>query len=223
MRQKITKKVKIIIGLVIIVICILSLAHKNYLISDGTLSNTISKTINATINSFSSSIAHETKFEGGGIIGAFFISLFSALVGDIGSLIIIFAIMFAGLVLLFDVSISDIFSSIVDKFRKDEEDDEEDEYDDENSSHMEDKKVVVSSLSELTNTKEVEKQYEEALKESSRNIPTTNLYANYELPSINLLDQIKKKNQKENEIEIKKNIGILEQVLINKRSRVSDC
>ncbi len=217
-RQKQRLFNKRIIGLVIIVICILSLAHKNYLISDGTLSNTISKTINATINSFSSSIAHETKFEGGGIIGAFFISLFSALVGDIGSLIIIFAIMFAGLVLLFDVSISDIFSSIVDKFRKDEEDDdedddEEDEYDDENPSHMEDKKVVVSSLSELTNTKEVEKQYEEALKESSRNIPTTNLYANYELPSINLLDQIKKKNQKENEIEIKKNIGILEQVL----------
>ena len=206
-----------IIGLFIIIICILSLAHKNYLVSNGSFTDTISNTIKATITNFSNCIAKEQKFDGGGIIGAFFIALFSALVGDIGSLIIIFSIMFTGLILLFDVSISDIFTSISEKIKNrhseeddDYDDDEEDEEEDKNSP-MEDKKVVVSSLSELTNTKEVEKAYDESIRENNK--PNTNLYANYELPSIALLDQLKKKNQKENEVEIKKNIGILEQVL----------
>ena len=207
-----------IIGLFIIIICILSLAHKNYLVTTNDFFDTISGTIKATVTNFSNCIAREQIFEGGGIIGAFFIALFTALVGDIGSLIIIFAIMFSGLILLFDVSLADVFASLTEKIKSRREDEEDNEYDEEdeeeisnNHSQMEDKKVVVSSLSELTNSKEVEKAYEESIRESSK--PATNLYANYEFPSISLLDEIKKKNQKENEIEIKKNIGALEQVL----------
>ena len=117
-------------------------------------------------------------------------------------------------------SISDALDSMKEKIRErreereneEEEEDEDVDYEEVNNHHvMEDKKVVVSSLSELTNMKDKEKDYEEFVKENNRSI--NNLYANYELPSVALLDQLKKKNQKENEIEIKKNIGILEQVL----------
>ena len=41
----------------------------------------------------------------------------------------------------------------------------------------------------------------------------SNKYANYELPSLSLLDAPKKKSTQENEADIKKNIGLLEKVL----------
>ena len=72
---------------------------------------------------------------------------------------------------------------------------------------------IAGSLSYL-NTKEKEMEYEAAIKESSNNQkPASNLYANYQFPSITLLDAAKKTNRKDDEVEIKKNIGILEQVL----------
>ena len=203
-----------LIGLYIFLIGLLSLAHLNYLSDNPTISGTVKE----TLDEFTKCINAKTLFPGGGILGAFFVSSFYVLLGNIGSIIIISVIMLIGLVLFSNISLSDLFTSIKEKIKankEDEEEEEDDEYEEEEVTHnpMEDKKVVVSSLSELTNTKEVEKEYEEAVRESSKLQNNSNLYANYELPSIALLDQLKKKNQKENETEIKKNIGILEQVL----------
>ena len=201
-------------GITLFIIGLLSLAHLNYLGDNPTVMGTLRE----TINEFTKCINAKTSFPGGGMIGALFVSTFYILLGNIGSVIIISVIMLTGLVLISNFSFSDMFEGIKTKIaarREDDEedDDDEDEEDDDEEGNMGDKKVVVSSLSELTNTKQVEQEYEDAVRESAKNAPTTNLYANYELPSIALLDQIKKKNQKDNEVEIKKNIGILEQVL----------
>lgn len=206
-----------IIGLIIFLIGLLSLAHLNYLGNNPK----IDVTIKETIDEFTKCINAKMPFAGGGIIGAFFVTLFYILLGDIGSIIVISIIMLMGLILFSNFSISDAFSSMKEKIRErreerenEEEEEDEEDYEEEtlkNNSPMEDKKVVVSSLSELTNIKDKEKEYEAFVKENNK--PINNLYANYELPSVALLDQLKKKNQKENEIEIKKNIGILEQVL----------
>ena len=198
-------------GLCIFLIGLLALAHLNYLSDDPTISSTLKD----TVSEFTKCLNAKTTFPGGGIIGALAVSSLYALLGHVGSIIVISIIMLTGLLLISKLSLSDMFDGIKSKFSKDEdeddEDEDEDEEDDEYDSNMDDKKVVVSSLSELTNSKEVEKAYEESVRENNRVI--TNLYQNYELPSIALLDQLKKKNQKENEVEIKKNIGILEQVL----------
>ena len=196
---------------------LLSLAHLNYLGNNPK----IDVTIKETIDEFTKCINAKMPFAGGGIIGAFFVTLFYILLGDIGSIIVISIIMLMGLILFSNFSISDAFASMKEKIRErreerenEEEEEDEEDYEEEtlkNNSPMEDKKVVVSSLSELTNIKDKEKEYEAFVKENNK--PINNLYANYELPSVALLDQLKKKNQKENEIEIKKNIGILEQVL----------
>ena len=198
-------------GLCIFLIGLLALAHLNYLSDDPTISSTLKD----TVSEFTKCLNAKTTFPGGGIIGALAVSSLYALLGHVGSIIVISIIMLTGLLLISKLSLSDMFDGIKSKFSKDEdeddEDEDEDEEDDEYDSNMDDKKVVVSSLSELTNSKEVEKAYEESVRENNRVI--NNLYQNYELPSIALLDQLKKKNQKENEVEIKKNIGILEQVL----------
>ena len=203
------------IGLFIFLIGLLSLAHLNYLSDNPTIGGTLKE----TVDEFTKCINAKTTFPGGGILGALFVSIFYVLLGNIGSIIIISVIMLTGLVLFSNINFGEIIENMKEKIaarrEEDEEyDEEEDEdYEEDTSSPMDDKKVVVSSLSELTNSKQVEQEYEEAVRESSKNAPATNLYANYELPSIALLDQLKKKNQKENEAEIKKNIGILEQVL----------
>ena len=199
------------IGLCIFLIGLLALAHLNYLGSNPTISSTLKD----TVSEFSKCLNAKTTFPGGGIIGALAVSSLYVLLGHVGSIIVISIIMLTGLLLISKLSLSEMFDGIKEKFSKDEEDEDDEDEDEEDeedyNSPMEDKKVVVSSLSELTNTKEVEKEYEESVRENNKVV--NNLYQNYELPSIALLDQIKKKNQKENEIEIKKNIGILEQVL----------
>ena len=203
-------------GMIIFLIGLLSLAHLNYLSDNPTIGGTLKE----TVDEFTKCINAKTTFPGGGILGALFVSIFYVLLGNVGSIIIISVIMLIGLILLSNFNFSELFENIKEKIASrredyDEDDDEDDDYDDDedNTSSMDDKKVVVSSLSELTNSKQAEKEYEDAVRESYKNAPATNLYADYELPSIALLDQLKKKNQKENEVEIKKNIGILEQVL----------
>ena len=199
------------IGMSLFIIGILALAHMNYLGEN----NSLSATMKETIDEFTKCINSQTTFSGGGIIGAFFVSLLDVLLGHVGSLIIIGVIMLIGLILFTNFSIIDLLGDVKDKIKNrtesDEEDDEDDEENEEKTHELEDHRVAISSLEELTNPKQQEEAYEAA--RTNRSVPATNLYANYELPSITLLDQMKKKNQKENEIEIKKNIEILERVL----------
>ena len=218
-RQKPKFSLKIV-GLITVIICILALAHKNYLVDNGSFTETISGTLKQTVDEFTKCINAKTNFNGGGVIGAFFIALFYALLGDIGSVITIFVILFAGLILLFNVSLSDMFSSISDKIKErkenddDDDDDEDEEEDDEEE--IKDNKIHISSINELTNHK-TDEEIEKEIKETYSSTPNnTNLYSNYVLPITKisqLLDNPKGKNKKENESEIKKNIGILEQVL----------
>ena len=200
-------------GLVLFIIGLLALVHLNY-ISDNP---TIQGTLKDTVNEFSKCIQNKTVVTGGGVIGAFFISSFHVLLGKVGSIIVIAVLMLIGLILFSNISFVDIFNTIKEKLAnrrsEDDDEDEDDDYEEEEEEH-EETKVKVSSLSELTNTKEKEIEYEEAVKEAAQNQkPASNLYANYQFPSVSLLDAAKKTNRKDDEIEIKKNIGILEQVL----------
>ena len=200
------------IGMSLFIIGILALAHMNYLGEN----NSLSATMKETIDEFTKCLNSQTTFSGGGIIGAFFVSLLDVLLGHVGSLIVIGVIMLIGLILFTNFSIIDLLGDVKDKIKNrgesdEEDDDEEDEEDSKKTHELEDHRVAISSLDQLTNPKQQEEAYE--AERTSRSVPATNLYANYELPSITLLDQMKKKNQKENEIEIKKNIEILEKVL----------
>ena len=211
-----------VLGIIIVLICVLSLAHMNYLVESNNIKDTISSTMKATVDEFTTCLNNKTDFPGGGVIGAFFIALLYSLLGEVGSLITIFIFIFAGIILIFNVSIADLFSSIFKRIKnrkpyEDDEDAEEDdedeneEFDNKKNKDVLDKRVVVSSIDELTNPK-MEEEYDKAVQENST-LSNTQLYSNYRLPSISLLDTPSKKNQKENNEEIKKNITILEQVL----------
>ena len=205
-----------VIGIALFIIGILSLAHLNYLGEN----NSISSTMKETVDEFTKCINAKTTFSGGGVIGAFFVSSFDILLGHVGSIIVISVIMFIGLILFSNFSILDILSRIGDKVKNrkeeyDEEDDDEDEDEEDIKGHgLKDHKIAISSIDQLTNPKQ-EEEYKQAVSEYSKNsFNNTNLYANYRLPSIDLLEKSSgKKNTKEQEEEIRKNITLLQNVL----------
>ena len=90
-----------LIGLYIFLIGLLSLAHLNYLSDNPTISGTVKE----TLDEFTKCINAKTLFPGGGILGAFFVSSFYVLLGNIGSIIIISVIMLIGLVLFSNISL----------------------------------------------------------------------------------------------------------------------
>ena len=78
---------------------------------------------------------------------------------------------------------------------------------------LKDHRVAISSIDELTNPKQ-EEEYKQAVKEAQNQIKKENLFVNYKLPSIDLLEKpSSKKNTKEQEEEIRKNITLLQNVL----------
>lgn len=206
-----------VIGVALFLIGVLALAHLNYLGEN----NSIMSTMQETINEFQKCINAKTAFSGGGIIGAFFVSLFDILLGHVGSIIVISVIMFIGLILFSNFSILDIIYTIRDKVknRKESDDDDEDEDDEDDEEEikghgLKDHRVSISSIDELTNPKQ-EEEYKQAVKENAMNsFNNSNLYANYRLPDIDLLAKpSKNKGSKEQEEEIRKNITLLQNVL----------
>ncbi len=205
------------IGATLFFIGLLALFHLNNL-----QGNTIESNLEYSFNKFIPCILGEDVLVGGGMIGALFASIFTVLLGDLGSKIVIIVVMFIGLVLFTNFSILDIISSAKDKVKikksnsDDEEDDDYEEDDEEEpvKGHDKDHRVAISSIDELTNPKQ-EEEYKQAVKENMANsFNNTNLYANYKLPSIDLLEKPgKNKGGKEQEEEIKRNIKLLETVL----------
>ena len=205
------------IGIYIFLIGLLSLAHINYIENDLNFFDTMKDTIDEILRCVNT----KTNYSGGGIIGASFIYLFNILLGKTGSIIVIGVLMLIGILLISNFSISEAYSFIKEKFRKkneyEEDDDEQglEEYDDETEGDdevLENKKIKISSISELTHSN-VEEDEEEEKEEKKEN--ASNRYINYKLPAISLLTKTNKNdiNTKENEASIRDNIKRLEEVL----------
>lgn len=172
---------------------------------------------------------------GGGFIGALVSGFLVQFFSFIGTIIVVCISTIFGLVLLFDINLSELFKSIKEYFsshRRVQEEDEDEvpisgdvsnlqEEEEENS------KVVITSVEELKNmtkTKEVnevsrasdqkDELKEDKAKPSLVPIPhQTSNNGNYRLPNINLLD-MPKKDGKQNSTEfIRSNKTILERVL----------
>lgn len=206
-----------LIGLYIFLIGLLALAHLNYIGDKPAFIETMKE----TIDEFVKCINTKVNFAGGGLLGAFFISILYALLGRMGSIIIISVLMLVGVVLMANLSIGDGIAWIANKFKREKrisEDDEED-YDEETGEIIskvpnEEKKIKISSVEELThvsNTQEPEKVPVETTEVKTEN--ASNKYLNYVLPGIDLLNSPKKKSTKENEASIKDNAKRLEAVL----------
>lgn len=216
------------IGIYIFLVGLLSLAHLNYLDVNSTFFDTMKNTIDEVIKCINTKVS----FAGGGVIGAFFISIFYYLLGKMGSIIVISVLMLIGVILVSDLSISDAISKIREKLkRKKETSNEEDEEDyDEETGEVIDKKakrkaekekIKLAKAKKLSYIEEDDEEEEEVIpkkqEEKKEETPASNKYLNYVLPDLSILDagdnNSKKKGQAKNEAMILDNAKRLDGVL----------
>ena len=154
---------------------------------------------------------------GGGIIGAISGWSLNALFDNRGAMIVYYVLIFFGIILLFNLSIGDILDKIKDGKEKiknrpkkekviNEDDDEEEE---EEETEVVDNRVVITSHEDAHNIgKSVPV---ETISVEKTNLSNSN--SNYKLPSLDILDPIKKKKQANTTEFLNKTKVALEKVL----------
>ena len=197
---------KKLVGFYLISIAILSMAHVKYVMYDTNIGSAV---FQDTIANIVAGFNDITFIEGGGIMGAIFSYLFVLAFDILGSKIICWVFILFGVMIIFNLSPASILRSIIlvfvpKKKHKDNEEGEEGEDTEEKDkgTKEKDKRVVISSVNDLSHTNiEEDTVVEEPVK------------GEYKLPPISLLDVPKKVNTKANEENISSNIKLLEQVL----------
>ncbi len=207
------------IGASLITIALLSLFHLEFVESFNG-KDIVVETFKNVMLAFKSSDLIQNC--GGGIIGSLIAYVFDWAFAD-GIIIVIITLIILGTVLIFNTSFMNLISKFkLPKLSKKEESSPSSKVTISTSSPEQsepDKRIVISSIEELTNKKEEPKEEPDKdipIKQpsestSSEEEPTKN--TNYKLPSLNLLKTVKNVNSKENEISAKANIEKLEQVL----------
>ena len=204
---------RISIGVYLIMIAVLTLLHMNY-VKNIESSKMIVETFNNVMLAFKSPDIIVKC--GGGMMGAVLAFVFNWAFSSDGIIIVVITLIILGLILVLNTSIISWISKL--KLAREEDDDDDEE--DEEEVEVEDKRIVISSIDELTNKKEekpeeadedvpIKKENEDKTEE----VPEVKKNDNYRLPSINLLKTVKNINSKENEQVAKENIAKLEEVL----------
>ncbi len=202
------------VGAYLIFISILLWSHLSYVLELDVNGIEIFK---ETINNFMISVKDASSIDGGGIIGAFFSFVFVKLLSVEGAQIVSVALIIFGIIMLFNVSIVDTAKTIIDKIKsksKHKKDEDSVQIDDANDEKAEekDKKVVVSSVDELIHISDANNNLKEENEVDNKEVSEPKINAGYKLPPISLLDAPKKTKNSSSQEEIKRIIGILENV-----------
>lgn len=210
------------IGTSLIIIAILTLLHIEY-INDFSGKDIIVETFKNVMLAFKSS--DMIRNCAGGMIGAILMFCFNWAFGE-GIIIVVVTLIILGLILMLNTSILNILNKIKlpKKNKKQKEIKDEVEIKN-NDNETEDKKIVISSIEELTLKKNEEnkvkeevvdddipiKKIEEIKQEDKQEVVINN--GEYKLPSLNMLKNSKNISGKENEQNAKENIKKLEDIL----------
>ena len=202
------------IGACLIAMAILTLLHLEYLSSDTQI---ISETFKNIMLAFKS--VDIIKNCGGGIIGSLLLYVFNWAFAD-GIIIVVITMIVLGLILMLNTSVLTMLSKLKLKKRTKEAKHEEES---DNEEEAADKRIVISSIDELTNKIEDNIQGKETdddipiktgnEKNDSEKVQEVVKNTDYKLPSLNLLKTVKNVNSRENEVRAKENIQKLEEVL----------
>ncbi len=153
---------------------------------------------------------------GGGIIGAISGWSLKALFDSKGAMIVYYVLIFFGVILLFDLSIGDILDKIKDskekiknRPKKEKQIEDEEEENIEEETELVDNKVIITSHEDAHNIgKNVPIQNTISVENTNNNSNS-----NYKLPSLDILDPIKKKKQANTSEFLNKTKIALEKVL----------
>lgn len=188
-----------LIGVYSLIFAILLFSHINYITTNNIKTDIITETYNNI------AVAYDTDSEirntGGGMLGALFTFAFVPLFDIEGTYIVIIIIASFGLIMLFDLTLSDCISTIFSPFKrifrkKEKDDDEEDNVSVKDitpsvKEPLKDNKVVITSVEDyLEKKQEVKEEPKETIIEPSNEGDTP-----YVKPSISLLNMPKSKGK----------------------------
>jgi len=213
------------IGFSLIVMAILTLIHMEY-VDEFSGTEIVTETFKNVMLAFKS--ADMIKNCGGGLIGSVSMYVFNWAFAD-GVVIVIVTLIILGLILVFNTSIMNMFAKMkLPKSKKEQK--EESVKVTSGNDEIEDKRIVISSIEELTTKKDESKVEvkEQPKEEVDVDIPIRKINddkpieekqeviinnGEYKLPSLNMLKTVKNVNSKENESNAKVSIAKLEEVL----------
>ena len=204
-----------LIGLYLLLIALLAFAHIDYLSEADVIKNkaVFQNTIDNFMNTINDASYINLSQTGGGIIGAFFAYAFVNLFDLKGTYIILSVIGVFGLIMALNVSLADIFKKIIKGFKKFGEgiegskvfkpsEDNDDEDDDEEvnlktipASPEKEKKIIITSSDDMRN------YHSEEYAEREESVPVApvkienSTNGEYKLPSIDILNPLKKQGK----------------------------
>ena len=188
------------IGIYLLSFSILGLSHMKYVEKGLKFKEYLTLTIDKLMTIKGPEFTN-MNIAGGGIVGSISGWSMNQLFDSKGALIVFYVLIFFGIILLFNLSlgdiidkISEIFSKIKNRPRKekvvDEDDDEEDDDEIEEKEEVVDNKVIITSSEDLYNYNKnapIPEKKEEVVEEKQ-----DNSNSNYRLPSLDLLEPLKK-------------------------------
>jgi len=207
-----------LIGVYVIILALLLFAHISYVSDHEIVGREI---FTATYDNIAMSydMDSEIRNTGGGMIGAVFSSLFVTLFDVEGTQIVIIILSVFGLIMLFDLTLSDIFRSIGNVIKRIFKGEEEktkpmtlEEMQNDEEVVKQDKRVVITSVEDLIpNNNNVEK--EETTVGSLPSVKEENsIVENYVKPPVTLLEPNKNKGKANSNEFVNSNTKILERV-----------
>ena len=207
------------IGIYLLTISILGLSHMKFVEKSLKFTNYMEITIEKLMSIKGPDFTNLSN-AGGGIVGAISGWSLNKLFDTRGAYIIFYVLIFFGVILLFNISIGDVIDGIKakreafknrtkkEKNSRDEDDDEEEDVD-ETVEEVPDNRVIITSHEDAHNIgKNVTVETVNTV-----NTNETNSNSNYKLPSLDILDPIKKKKQTNTTDFLNKTKVALEKVL----------
>ncbi|MBQ9318875.1 MAG: DNA translocase FtsK [Bacilli bacterium] len=219
-----------LVGLYIIIVAILMLSHAGYIksLSSDSLNVNNFKIIEngqtvivETVNNMLSFVTKDAPIQGGGIIGAFFSSLFVGLLTLDGMVVVGITLIICGLIMFTGISIYDVLKkagSGVKKVTKSmhhhpKHFEIQDEVVTTNVNDNVDNHIIISSIDELKGNETHEEVQEVKQENAVVSEETFEDNKKYAFPPISLLNKPSKTSGKDNQEAIKVNVPILTQVL----------
>ena len=185
------------IGIYILTLSILGLSHMKYVDKGLKFKDFMELTIEKLMSIKGPDFTNLSN-AGGGMVGAISGWSLKALFDSRGAMIVYYVLIFFGIILLFNLSIGDVLDKIKDgkdKFKNRpkrekvvSEEDDDDEDDDEETEVL-DKKVIITSHEDAHNIGKNVSVETVSVDTTTNN----NSNSNYKLPSLDILDPIKKK------------------------------
>ncbi len=198
-----------LVGIYSLILALLLFSHINYIKDNSVIGKEI---VTSTYENITAAFNTESEIRntGGGIIGAAASWLFVSLFSVEGTSIVMIIIAGFGLIMVFDLTIADIFKSIGSVFKKlftrevDEEDEEEDkkhkklrDEDDEEEDESIDKRLVITSVEDLESKKTETVGNIEKIPESVNEDTTNEIYVKPPVTLLNLSKNTGKVNSTE--------------------------